>query len=799
MGSIVSTVQSTTSTISAGLKTLLALHNEFSSLLTRASSVPGFPVPEPTRPYWLDDPPFPALCDIQDEQLPQEADVVVIGSGITGAAVAKSLLELSDSKLRVVVCEARQLCSGATGRNGGHIKSAPYDEFAMFRPKLGPEGARRVVRFKRSHLEMMKQLGEKIPQAEVREVETVDVFLEKEDFQKAKKQIDDVKEWMPEEECKVWEGDEARKEFGVNELAVGAVSYSAGALWPYRLVTGVWNDLLERFSGLSINTHTAIESVTQNSDASYTVKSSRGTIRARHVIHTTNAYAGQLISSLRGSLAGAIAHMSAQQPGASFPTSHGNRSWSVIYNPGFDYVTQRPDGPDGSPGDLMIGGGFFRSRAEGLDQIGVWDDSQTHALPMMHVRGVMPTIFEPQWGEGSKLVKSWTGILGFTGDLMPLVGRVPKSRVQKDSGEWMAAGFCGEGMVWAWLCGTALAVMVLGKEGEDLEESVGRPGGRLDEWFPRDVVSVDKKSMMPEERIDSWRQRVPSRLDRQDPFEGDGFDERPSTRLTFRDPSPPPERPQTRLRLFRAATPLFGRSSTPSDRPASSMMERRIEGKRKTLLNLLSHKRKRKEPAVKIPREPVRLNFLFVGSKEAGQTSLLFRSRYGYFPDSTGFARPLYETYVNDHLNIVEKLTYIEWDAIFLCFDISDKTSMYTIVRWWHHASNQGFAKSTTFEPMLYLVGLKKDLRDQCFLEDHQTASSSTGLLVYPTCCICPPEAIWQAQRIGAHRYIECSAATGQGVKEVIDDSAREALRKVVGASLKDDEANAPKKRRRFF
>lgn len=38
-------------------------------------------------------------------------------------------------------------------------------------------------------------------------------------------------------------------------------------------------------------------------------------------------------------------------------------------------------------------------------------------------------------------------------------------------------------------------------------------------------------SMMPEERIESWRQRVPSRLERRDPFEGDGFDERPATRL----------------------------------------------------------------------------------------------------------------------------------------------------------------------------------------------------------------------------------------------------------------------------
>ncbi|KAF5250533.1 hypothetical protein FOXYS1_14875, partial [Fusarium oxysporum] len=443
MGSVISTLKSTASAISYGLKTVLTLHKQFSSLLERASSEPGFPVPEPTKSYWLDDPPFPALCDIQDDKLPSEVDIVIIGSGITGAAVTKSLLELSDSNLRVVVCEARQLCSGATGRNGGHIKSAPYDEFAMFKSKLGPEDARRIVRFKRRHLEMIKQLGKGIEVAEVREVETVDVFVGREDFEKAKKQVEDVREWMPEEKHRVWEAEEARKEFGMNELAVGAVTYTAGALWPYRLVTSVWNDLLERFSGLSINTHTPVEKVSHNSDGSYTVTTPRGVIKAKHVVHTTNAHAAQLLPPVRGCVVGAIAHMSAQRPGSSFPPTHGNRSWSVIYSPGFDYITQRPDRPDGTAGDLMIGGGFFRSREDGLDQVGIWDDSKNHALPLMHIRGVMPSIYEPNWASGSSLIKAWTGIIGFTGDLMPLVGRAPGS---KGSGEWMAAGFCGEGM-----------------------------------------------------------------------------------------------------------------------------------------------------------------------------------------------------------------------------------------------------------------------------------------------------------------------------------------------------------------
>lgn len=274
----------------------------------------------------------------------------------------------------------------------------------------------------------------------------------------------------------------------MNSMVAGAISYTAGALWPYRLVTSLWNDLLERYPTLTVSTHTAVTSTTHSpsSEYPYTLETSRGSVKARHVIHATNAFASHLIPSLRPHLTGALAHMSAQRPGTSFPPSHGQRSWSVIYRPGFDYVTQRPDGSDGSPGDLMVGGGFFRSRELGLDQIGVWDDSRMDALPLIHVRGVMGSIFEPRWGAGSEVKKAWTGILGVTGDQIPLVGRLPTSKEgDKESGEWIAAGFNGEGMVWAWLCGTALAIMVLGKEDEMLTPEIGRPGGKLEEWFPR--------------------------------------------------------------------------------------------------------------------------------------------------------------------------------------------------------------------------------------------------------------------------------------------------------------------------
>ncbi|GKT44461.1 uncharacterized protein ColSpa_04642 [Colletotrichum spaethianum] len=61
------------------------------------------------------------------------------------------------------------------------------------------------------------------------------------------------------------------------------------------------------------------------------------------------------------------------------------------------------------------------------------------------------------------------------------------------AGEWVSAGYGGDGMVWAWLCGTALAVMISGKEGVALEKGVGFPGGKLEEWFPKELLITEAR------------------------------------------------------------------------------------------------------------------------------------------------------------------------------------------------------------------------------------------------------------------------------------------------------------------
>lgn len=218
MGAVISYLRGGITTITSAIRALSALNAKYQSLLQRVHAGPFTPVDNPTVSYWMQNPPFPEIGDIQGD-LPEEADVVIIGSGITGAAAAKTVLELSSSTtssssakaLKVVVLEARQLCSGATARNGGHIKCAPHEEFARLRRTLGEEKAKKVVKMEMRHLEVLREVGEEMPWGEVREVETVDVCLEREVFEKLKKSANELKEWMPEYEVSAWEADEARE------------------------------------------------------------------------------------------------------------------------------------------------------------------------------------------------------------------------------------------------------------------------------------------------------------------------------------------------------------------------------------------------------------------------------------------------------------------------------------------------------------------------------------------------------------------------------------------------------------
>lgn len=88
----------------------------------------SLPHPNPVPSYWHSDSPLnpvsnPISSLRSTEDLPEYADYVIIGSGISGSMIAWDILERLEkggdlNKRKVVMLEARAAVGGATGRNG---------------------------------------------------------------------------------------------------------------------------------------------------------------------------------------------------------------------------------------------------------------------------------------------------------------------------------------------------------------------------------------------------------------------------------------------------------------------------------------------------------------------------------------------------------------------------------------------------------------------------------------------------------------------------------------------------------
>lgn len=93
----------------------------FSPSELASQSRPLLPVENATRPFWrteLDD-----LDELRTTpNLPPQTDIVIVGAGYAGVTLAyylsKLLGERSQLHPAITILEARQVCAGATGRNG---------------------------------------------------------------------------------------------------------------------------------------------------------------------------------------------------------------------------------------------------------------------------------------------------------------------------------------------------------------------------------------------------------------------------------------------------------------------------------------------------------------------------------------------------------------------------------------------------------------------------------------------------------------------------------------------------------
>ncbi|KAH0838765.1 hypothetical protein J3R83DRAFT_7140 [Lanmaoa asiatica] len=371
-------------------------HSEKRGITSELPPCPAFPIQEPTQSFWAF-PPSSIATHSSSDSFPTHADVgeylclgmlyscsirrhlvVIIGSGISGASFARTLLDIDQERndnsdsLNVVMLEAQDTCSGATGRNGGHINPPLYHDYENLKRSLGKAAAQQVMRFRLAHLEVLPEVAEaEADDADCREVHSVDVFFDTRVFAEAKRKLSVYKTDMPQEASTfhIWEGEDARRRYNLSSLSVGCITTLAGAVHPYRFVTDILLRLLEEYPKyFQLFTRTPCMSITEPSSTNpfYSLTTPLGQLTASHVVHLTNAYVGALVPGLADVVYRVRETMSAQRPGRAlqFPAignsdvrkNHGRRSYVFYDSPeqkGFDYLTQLPDGEH----ELMFGGG----------------------------------------------------------------------------------------------------------------------------------------------------------------------------------------------------------------------------------------------------------------------------------------------------------------------------------------------------------------------------------------------------------------------------------------------------------
>ncbi|KAF4458110.1 hypothetical protein F53441_118 [Fusarium austroafricanum] len=437
----------------------------------------GLPSAHPTTSYWQEPP--SEIATIQSADLPSETDIAIIGSGVTGTSVAHTLLNHPRAAgLRITMLEARTACSGATGRNGGHLVSDICDHFQDLANALGVDEAVKILRFSEANITELKAVVAQLDEAErdaveLREVNATATIGDRETLEHLKSSLELMKA----------SAEETALEYGLIEDA-GVIKdiykyrdgvaiseqKGAGALWPYRLITILQKRLLGAHKGrFGIETNTPVHSIssqgaTGQPEHMYLLQTPRGVIAARKIIHCTNGYSSYLLPNLTGAVYQLRGTVSVQDPGDSFPRLGHKLSWTKAHKgsydpetktvtPGLYYAQQNV-----KSGEIVIGG-----ECQEVENLLTSDDSEVSLTAKEHISSIIPKIFID--ADSAKTKKVWSGIMGFTPDGLPLVGNLAqKSTGRAGSDEWIAAGFNGHGMDKCWLSGQAVAKMAIGED-----------------------------------------------------------------------------------------------------------------------------------------------------------------------------------------------------------------------------------------------------------------------------------------------------------------------------------------------
>jgi gamma-glutamylputrescine oxidase len=356
------------------------------------------------------------------------ADVAVIGAGVSGCACALRLAELG---LQAILLEASQVASGASGRNGGFGSAGTGLELPDAAELIGEPAAVTLQRMTEAALDDMLALA-----AEQAEASTV-------------RRTGSL--WLagPDEAVTLRGVTAALAAAGVDcrqapELVPPPMRphYPAATVFPgnCELVPSRWvRALAGAAAGRGARVYERSPAVAiERKGSGWSVTTPAAAVRAQTVVVALDGLLPQLLPELRGIVYPVRGQMLATEPIADTVVSMPTHS-----DHGFFYSRPAADGR------LVIGGGRWADlEAEYTDE----------ERPTRPVQLAIERYMADRMGLASvRVTHRWAGIMGFSADLLPVVGELPGR-----AGLHALGGYSGVGNVQGFACGRMLADLLAG-------------------------------------------------------------------------------------------------------------------------------------------------------------------------------------------------------------------------------------------------------------------------------------------------------------------------------------------------
>lgn len=335
-------------------------------------------------------------------EIPKNADIIIIGGGISGCATAYFL---SKNGFKVIVVEQRNIASGASGRNGSCITKMDS------RTLTGERVAKRLL-FVLADLELLKQFSVEL---------AVDVDMQQFgalDIASSENEIDEVRTMVKnqksggDENVEFIEREEMLQICPLLGKSALAAKYTKtdGSINPIKLTCALAINALEKY-GAKFLTHTKVNKIIFDKDKAIGVETSKGIIRANQwIINCTNSWLYLLEPAIPFFPVQSVVSVTERIPKIPMLTWESNHlgfyAYGTVQKNGNLIVgtlpAKMPDGPLG----------HFEETVQ-------CEDVVRHGM-------LLRTLF-PSLGEIS-LIRAWVGVFGMTPDRLPYVGPIPDKK-----------------------------------------------------------------------------------------------------------------------------------------------------------------------------------------------------------------------------------------------------------------------------------------------------------------------------------------------------------------------------------